>query len=100
LGLAPFSDEQRRDVLEIVADRHDGRATLVTSQLPVEHWHEALGDPTLADAILARLVHHAYKMTWQGESMRNRHVRLTRGATAESPYAAQRREAPSVRGSP
>jgi DNA replication protein DnaC len=42
-GLAPFSDEQRRDLLEIIEDRHDCRATLVTSQLPVEHWHEALG---------------------------------------------------------
>ena len=82
-GLAPFSDEHRRDLLEIVEDRHDCRATLVTSQLPVEHWHEALGDPTLADAILDRLVHHAYTITLQGESMRKRQVRLTRGATAE-----------------
>jgi DNA replication protein DnaC len=82
-GLAPFSDEHRRDLLEIVEDRHDCRATLVTSQLPVEHWHEALGDPTLADAILDRLVHHAYKIPLQGESMRKRPVRLTRGATAE-----------------
>ena len=82
-GLAPLSDENRRDLLEIVEDRHDCRATLVTSQLPVEHWHEALGDPTLADAILDRLVHNAYKITLQGESMRRRQARLTRGATAE-----------------
>jgi IstB-like ATP binding protein len=82
-GLAPFSDEHRRDLLEIVEDRHDCRATLVTSQLPVEHWHGALGDPTLADASLDRLVHHAYKITLQGESMRKRQVKLTRGATAE-----------------
>jgi DNA replication protein DnaC len=82
-GLAPFSDEQRRDLLEIIEDRHDCRATLVTSQLPVEHWHEALGDPTLADAILDRLVHHAYKITLQGESMRKRQARLTRGAATE-----------------
>ena len=82
-GLAPFSDEQRRDLLEIIEDRHDCRATLVTSQLPVEHWHEALGDPTLADAILDRLVHNAYKITLQGESMRKRQARLTRGATIE-----------------
>jgi DNA replication protein DnaC len=82
-GLAPLSDENRRDLLEIVEDRHDCRATLITSQLPVEHWHEALGDPTLADAILDRLVHNAYKITWQGESMRKRQARLTRGASAE-----------------
>jgi hypothetical protein len=60
-GLAPFSEENRRDLLEIVEDRHDRRATIITSQLPVEHWHDALGDPTLADAILDRLVHNAYK---------------------------------------
>ena len=52
-GLAPFSEENRRDLLEMVEDRHDRRATIITSQLPVEHWHDALGDPTLADAILA-----------------------------------------------
>src|SRR5437899_7587952 len=55
-GLAPFSEENRRDLLEIVEDRHDRRATILTRQLPVEHWHDALGDPTLADAILDRLV--------------------------------------------
>ena len=82
-GLAPLSDENRRDVLEIVEERHDCRATLITRQLPVEHWHEALGDPTLADAILDRLVHNAYKITLQGESMRTRPARLTRGATVE-----------------
>src|SRR5712691_12623003 len=82
-GLAPLSDENRRDLLEIVEDRHDCRATIITSQLPVEHWHEALGDPTLADAILDRLVHNDYKITLQGESMRKRQGRLTRGVTAE-----------------
>jgi DNA replication protein DnaC len=82
-ALAPLSDENRRDLLEIIEDRHDRRATLVTSQLPVEHWHEALGDPTLADAILDRLVHNASKITLQGESMRKRQARLTKGASVE-----------------
>jgi DNA replication protein DnaC len=71
-ALTSFSDENRRDVLELLEDRHDRRATLVTSQLPVEHWHAALGDPTLADAILDRLVHNAYTIALKGDSMRKR----------------------------
>ena len=71
-GLAVLSDENRRDLLELLEDRHGRRATLVTSQLPVEHWHQALGDPTLADAILDRLVHNAYKIALKGDSMRQR----------------------------
>jgi DNA replication protein DnaC len=71
-GLAVLGDENRRDLLELLEDRHGRRATLVTSQLPVEHWHEALGDPTLADAILDRLVHNAYKIALKGDSMRKR----------------------------
>src|SRR6266850_599279 len=82
-GLAPFSEENRRDLLEIVEDRHDRRATIITSQLPVEHWHDALGDPTLADAILDRLVHHAYTIALHGESMRKRPAKLTRGAMSD-----------------
>ena len=82
-GLAPFSDENRRALLEIVEDRHERRATLITSQLPVEHWHEAIGDPTLADAILDRLVHNAYTIAWHGESMRTRPAKLTRGVLSD-----------------
>jgi DNA replication protein DnaC len=82
-GLAPFSEENRRDLLEIVEDRHDRRATIITSQLPVEHWHDALGDPTLADAILDRLVHNAHKIALHGESMRKRPAKLTRGAMSD-----------------
>jgi len=69
-GLSPLTAEQRRDGLEIMEDRHGRGSTLITSQLPVEHWHEIIGDPTLADAILDRLVHNAHRLTLKGESMR------------------------------
>lgn len=76
-GLTPMNNEQRRDLLEILDDRCRIRSTLVTSQLPLEHWHEYLADPTLADAILDRLVHAAYTITLRGESMRKRTSTLT-----------------------
>jgi len=69
-GLAPLGDRERRDLLELVEDRVGRRATLVTSQLPVEHWHELVGDPTFGDAILDRLVHHAHRITLTGGSLR------------------------------
>lgn len=69
-GLAPLGDRERRDLLEVLEDRHGRRATLVTSQLPVEHWHELIGDPTFGDAILDRLVHQAHRITLKGRSMR------------------------------
>jgi DNA replication protein DnaC len=67
-----LNDRQRRDLLEILDDRYATHATVVTSQLPIEHWHEALGDPTLADAILDRLVHNAYRIHLKGNSMRKK----------------------------
>lgn len=69
-GLAPLTDEQRRDLLELLDDRHEKSSTIVTSQLPIKLWHEAIGDKTLADAILDRLVHNAYRLELKGESMR------------------------------
>jgi len=82
-GLAPLSDAHRHDLLEVLEDRHDRRATIVTSQLPVEHWHEAIGDPTLADAILDRLVHNAYKIALRGDSMRKRQAKILPQALSE-----------------
>jgi DNA replication protein DnaC len=76
-GLAAMVKQQRHDLLEILEDRHGLKSTLVTSQLPVEAWHEYIGDPTLADAILDRLVHNAYKINLKGESMRKKNAALT-----------------------
>lgn len=71
-GLAPLSDPERRDLLEVLDDRYSQRATLVTSQLPFDHWHDVLGDATFADAILDRLVHNAHRITLKGPSMRRK----------------------------
>ena len=76
-GLDKFIKEQRHDLLEILEDRHGLRSTLITSQLPVKHWHEIIADPTLADAILDRLVHNAYKLVLDGDSMRKKQSKLT-----------------------
>lgn len=69
-GLAPLSEQTVRDLLEILDDRYDRRSTLITSQLPVDQWHAYLGDRTVADAILDRLVHNSYRLVLKGESMR------------------------------
>jgi len=71
-GLAPLTGEQCRDLLEIIDDRHGRGSTIVTSQLPIEHWHEVIGNPTIADAILDRLVHNAHRLFLKGESLRKR----------------------------
>lgn len=71
-GLAPLGQAERNDLLEVLDDRVGSRATLITSQLPVEHWHAYLNDPTLADAILDRVLHSAHKLALSGESQRKR----------------------------
>lgn len=71
-AMAPLSDTERRDFLEICDDRYQTRSTLLTSQLPVTSWHDQIGDPTLADSILDRLVHNAHHIPMQGESMRKK----------------------------
>ena len=78
-GVSKLSAENRRDLLEIIEDRHGLRSTIVTSQLPVENWHAVIGDPTLGDAILDRLVHNAYQLNLKGESMRKTRGPLTQG---------------------
>ena len=83
-GLAPLAPAQGRDLLEIIDDRHGRGSTLVTSQLPVDHWHEIIGDPTVADAILDRLVHNAHRMILKGDSLRK-----TAAKTAGLDAAAQ-----------
>jgi DNA replication protein DnaC len=69
-GLKPVQDAERHDLLEILEDRHGLRSTLVTSQLPPAKWHDYLGDPTVADAILDRIVHHAHRIVLKGPSRR------------------------------
>ena len=71
-GLGVITHEQARDLLEIVDDRHGRGSTIVTSQLPIEHWHEMIPNPTIADAILDRLVHNAHRLILDGKSMRER----------------------------
>lgn len=71
--ITPLSEGARRDLLEILDDRYDRRSTMIAAQLPPEHWHEVIGEPTLADAILDRLVHNAYHVKIEGESMRKAH---------------------------
>lgn len=70
LGLPAMTAGQSADLLEVIEDRHERRSTIVTSQLPVSRWHEAMGDPTLADAVLDRLIQGAYRVELSGESLR------------------------------
>jgi DNA replication protein DnaC len=69
-GLAPLDANARHDLLEILEERHGRRSTVVTSQLPVDRWHDIIGDPTYADAILDRLVHTAHRIALDGDSLR------------------------------
>ena len=72
LGLTSLSDTERRDLLEVIEDRHGVSSTLITSQLPVENWHDHIGDPTIADAILDRIIHSAHRIQLKGGSMRKK----------------------------
>jgi DNA replication protein DnaC len=75
-GLSVLTGSERRDLLEILDDRHGRSSTIVTSQVPVDTWHDLIGDPTLGDAILDRLVHNAHRLQLTGESMRKQNARV------------------------
>ena len=75
-GLTYLTAPQQRDLLELLDDRHERRSTIATSQLPVSAWHEAMADPTLADAMLDRLIHNAYRIELHGDSMRKQKSEL------------------------
>jgi len=71
-GISPLGDQSKRDLLEILEDRYDKKSTLITSQIPVDQWHAYIDEPTLADAILDRLVHNSHRVNLKGASMRKR----------------------------
>lgn len=77
-GLAPFTVAESRDILEVLEDRSQTRSTIIASQLPVDRWHNTIADPSVADAILDRLVHNAHRLTLKGESMRKVNSNLDR----------------------
>lgn len=76
-GIDRLSREERLDILELLEDRYGLKSTLVVGQVPIEQWHEIIGDPTLADAILDRLVHNAHKIELKGDSLRKEYGGLT-----------------------
>lgn len=82
-GLAPMSATERRDLLEVVEDRHGLASTIVATQLPITNWHENILDPTIADSILDRLIHNAHKINLKGESMRKLRSSLTKEKNSE-----------------
>jgi DNA replication protein DnaC len=72
LGLAPLSDSERRDLLGVIQDRSGTASTLITSQFSVDHWHDHIGDPTIADAIMDRFIHNAHRIQLKRGSMRKK----------------------------
>jgi DNA replication protein DnaC len=84
-ALTPMTADHRRDLLEIIDDRYQRKSTIITSQLATDHWHQYIGDPTLADAILDRLVHNAYRITLKGDSVRKRQAPNLTEPTALNP---------------
>ena len=83
LGLAPMAARERRELMEVIEDRHGIASTIVATQMPINLWHENIGDPTIADAILDRLVHNAHNINLKGESMRKLRSDLTKQKDSE-----------------
>jgi DNA replication protein DnaC len=83
LGLTPMSSPERRDLLEVVEDRHGLSSTVVVTQLPIDRWHDNIKEATIADAILDRLVHNAHKINLKGESMRKLRSNLAKNRDSE-----------------
>ena len=81
-AMAPLKDSERRDFLEVCDDRYQRRSMILTSQMPVAHWHQQIGDPTIADSVLDRLLHNSYRLELEGESMRK-----TLGQKPDEPQA-------------
>jgi DNA replication protein DnaC len=75
-GIQPLTRPQRNDLMEVIEDRHDRRSTLIASQLPIDHWHDYIGEATLADAILDRMLHGAHRLNLTGESMRKQRATI------------------------
>jgi DNA replication protein DnaC len=75
-GFSPLADKERRILLDILEDRYDISSTLISSQFPIEKWHDNIGDPTVADAICDRLIHNAHRIKLTGESMRKKYSDL------------------------
>jgi DNA replication protein DnaC len=95
-GLAPLTGPQRHDVLEVLEDRTERASTLLTSQLPIKAWHEAIGEPTLADSICDRLVHTAHVLELHGPSLRDPKVRGQRSHPDPDPAAPECAPSPSA----
>lgn len=92
-GLTALTDEERRGFLEVMEDRHGLKSTIITSQYPVSKWHDLIGEPTLADAILDRIVHNAHKLALKGESMRKTKTKLTQSEQQQQDTNVQLRYA-------
>ena len=73
-GINPFTDDERRNFLEIMEDRYNVRSTIIASQFPVDTWHDIIGEPTLADAICDRIVHNAHKIILKGEDSMKKNI--------------------------